>query len=73
MIMDKENVNINEVKKALNKHKSVKIGDIIISNIPNYSYRIYNIETGDIKHYNSLEQILKDYNNFEKNEQMSIF
>lgn len=70
--MNSKHVNISELKKALNKHKSVKIGPHIISNIPNYSYRLYHIETGDIKHYDSLEQILKEYNNFNKDKQMSI-
>lgn len=72
MIINSKNVNISELKKALYKHKSVKIGHVVISNIPKLRLRVYDTSTGKITFYNSLDLILKDHNYFEKDKQMSI-
>jgi hypothetical protein len=72
MIKNSKNVNISELKKALDKHKSVKIGHVVISNIRNFKYRVYNTGTGKITFYESLDLILKDVNYFEKDKQLSI-
>ena len=72
MIIEEKEIKINEIRKALNKHKSVKVGNVVISNIPKLRLRVYDTTTGKIRYYNSLELILEDYNYFEKNKQMSI-
>ena len=72
MIIDTKDIKLKEIRKALDKHKSVKVGDYVISNIPKLRYRLYHTGTGKITFYNSLDLILKDVNFFEKNKQMSI-
>ena len=72
MVIDDKEVRIKEMRKALDKHKSVKVGDYVISNIPKLRYRLYHTGTGKITYYNSLDLILEDVNYFEKDKQMSI-
>jgi hypothetical protein len=72
MEIDSKEVKISKIREELNKHKSVKIGHVVISNIPNFKYRVYNTGTGKTMFYEDLDLILKDHNYFEKHKQMSI-
>ena len=72
MIIDYKDVKTNEIKKALDKNKTVKVGQYVITKIPKFRYRLYDSSTKKTTFYNSLDLILKDVNYFEKNKQMSI-
>jgi len=72
MIIDTKDIKLKEIRKALDKHKSVKVGHVVISNIRNFKYRVYDMGTGKTTFYEDLELILKDYNYFERDKQMSI-
>ena len=72
MIFDNKKIKINEIKNLIEKNKTVKVNQYVITKIPKFRYRLYDSSTKKTTFYDSLNLILEDVNFFEKNKQMSI-